>query len=205
MDTNKASNRFELDPNLKAYVLEVSRPSSDDVRMNLSKLCEDLGIEVFNFDFTDKHISGAIARDKNNETWKIFVRASDSPRRKRFTVAHELGHYFSYVNNSKSKEYIDNADDGVIKDYAIMLRSDVMEQPQHKEAELEANEIAAELLMPETAVSDFFKQGKTVEEMADVFVVSESAMTVRLLSLGYKMMEQPAERQACEQVEPANP
>lgn len=62
-----------------------------------------------------------------------------------------------------------------------------------KNAELEANEIAAELLMPQEGVTRMFDEGKNIEEMADFFVVSESAMTMRLLNLNYSLLEQRTE------------
>lgn len=203
MSTINERGRFKLTAEMKRLVLEASRAANDNGKMDIAKLCQDLGVEVFNFEFTDKRISGAIVKERDGDTekWKIFVSTNDSPRRKRFTVAHEVGHYLSYVNGGYSKQYIDS-NDGVLRDYSIMLRSDSDVQEQNKEAELEANEIAAELLMPESVVRLFYSQGKTVEEMADAFVVSESAMTIRLLNLGFKMMEQPLGQRDCDPADP---
>ncbi len=58
----------------------------------------------------------------------------------------------------------------------------------HSKAETEANQIAAEILMPEKMVKDLVKQGLTAEEMADQFYVSPSAMIIRLQTLYDNLM-----------------
>lgn len=85
------------------------------------------------------------------EQWTIYVNETDSPRRKRFTTAHELGHYISYQCNSHSKEYIDN-NNGVTEDYAIMGRAKTQDNADPRE--IEANQIAAQILMPKSEVED---------------------------------------------------
>jgi Zn-dependent peptidase ImmA (M78 family) len=195
MITTRKREVYKLTDPIRTKVLEVSRFGSEDGRMDLAKLAAFLKIEIISFDFTDNAISGAILKKEGD--WKILVNNNDSPRRKRFTVAHEMGHFLSYENGSHSKAYIDNQPDGILKDRAIMLRSATMPlealSENAKNAELEANEIAAELLMPQDGVSKMFDEEKNVEEMADFFVVSESAMTMRLLNLGYALLEERTE------------
>jgi Zn-dependent peptidase ImmA (M78 family) len=185
---------YKLGQEIKNYILDVSRPAMNDGKLDVKKLCKDLGIEAYNFEFKNPSMSGAIFYDRENNNWKIYVNNNDSPRRKRFTIAHEIGHYISFIKNSLSKNYIDNQPDGTLKDHAIMARA--IEIPtlssKERQAELEANEIAAELLMPENQVRNFVEEGKNVEQMADCFEVSESAMTIRLLNLDYKILEAPA-------------
>lgn len=194
MITTRKREVYRLTEAVRTEVLEVSRFGSEDGKMDLAKLADFLKIQVISFDFKDNMISGAIY--KKDEDWKILVNNNDSPRRKRFTVAHEMGHFISYRKGSHSKEYIDNQPDGILKDYAIMLRPAVPVETlpdSVRNAELEANEIAAELLMPQEGVKKMFEEGKNVEEMADLFVVSESAMTMRLLNMGYSLLEERTE------------
>jgi hypothetical protein len=57
--------------------------------------------------------------------------------------------------------------------------------------EKEANQIAAELLMPEFAVrSKVEEEGMGVEKMATHFGVPESVMAMRLKGLGYNVLEE---------------
>ena len=96
---------------------------------------------------------------------------SDSDLRKRFTVAHELGHHL--LNHTDSGHQF--RDDP--KAFSINVPSST---------EVEANKFAAELLMPEVAVKHFvFKEGITsLPELAERFAVSTVAMQFRLKNLG---------------------
>ena len=64
-----------------------------------------------------------------------------------------------------------------------------MSTSERIKAEQEANAIAEMLLMPERETRQLIEQGYSLEEMADYFEVSESAMTVRVMNLGYKILE----------------
>ena len=111
-------------------------------------------------------------------------------KRKRFTIAHELGHYFSFVSNRLSKQRLER--DGRVEDKAIIgarpSSSDHLSDADLK-VEAEANFIAANLLMPEDLVGASLLEGKNIEEMADEFGVSASAMGFRLQNLGLLPME----------------
>lgn len=141
--------------------------------LNLEKVAQKLGVtETILAEFKSDDISGLLNRI-DSEKWVIYVNASDSPKRRRFTIAHELGHLISYLYNGASKSEIDN--NGKIADYAFATRTGDINP-----VEAEANAIAASLLMPESTVISLYSDGKTVEEMADYFQVSESAMLIRL-------------------------
>jgi Zn-dependent peptidase ImmA (M78 family) len=99
--------------------------------------------------------------------------------RKRFTIAHEIGHYISALCDSYSKKQLFSDNQG-FEDYSISYRKNGL----FSEAETEANEIAAQVLMPETYVRHFTEQKLSIEEMAERFFVSPAAMSIRLYSLG---------------------
>lgn len=86
--------------------------------------------------------------------------------RRRFTIAHELGHvvlgHVDEVNAPKRDTTFTNAD------------SD----------ERDANAFAASLLMPEKYVKKFYRSASSVQELADAFGVSTAAMNFRLKNLG---------------------
>lgn len=156
-----------------------------DGQLDLEKVCDSLNIRFLEAEFDDDRHSGYLI--KNGDSWTIIVNRTDSPKRKRFTVAHELGHYFSYINNSFSKTVIDS-NDGVLQDYAVFARES-NPSDETKKMEIEANQIAAHILMPEGQVRKLAEERKNVEEMAMFFGVSESAMTFRLVNLGYQLLE----------------
>jgi len=83
---------------------------------------------------------------------------SQHPHRQRFTVAHEIGHFLmghtsaNYYNDLKSKD------------------------PK----EIEANQFAAELLMPLAMLKNDLNDGKKAKELALLYNVSEESMWWRL-------------------------
>lgn len=183
------STTFQLSREDKEKMLApVLRSFYYDGQLDLDALCKHLKLDVFNFDFVDGQASGAIVREKGEDNWKIYVRTQDGSRRKRFTVAHEIGHFLSYQHGGRSRAYID--EHGAILDKAIMMRvSTPSTDPQIWEMEMEANELAGEMLMPEADVRSYVQEGKSIEQLADQFGVSESAVTVRLLNLGFQIIE----------------
>lgn len=111
----------------------------------------------------------------------IGVETSHSQVRKRFTLAHELGHYILHSNDSK-----------MFVDTAIFKRqSDGGYTTREERMEKEANNFAANILMPEIIVSrevkSFYRDlndEENVAELAKKFGVSLPAMTFRLINLG---------------------
>lgn len=130
------------------------------------------GIKVHNATFSDEGVSGMVARRGKNIT--MLVNQSDPPYRKRFSIAHELGHHFLHLT-----------EDGEIVTKKIDLFR-VYFKPEdkgdeEKRRDVEANQFAAALLMPETFVKDFYeKKSLNLKQMAKKFNVSEEAMGIRL-------------------------
>lgn len=103
----------------------------------------------------------------------IGINSSEVRVRQRFSIAHELGHYFLHPQKDAFVDYRDN-------------RRDVMRTPREREA----NMFAAALLMP----SDFLRKdvrsaarvGLTEDDLhslAKQYFVSEEAMRFRLINL----------------------
>ena len=59
------------------------------------RLANRIGVKVNNAKFADDAWAALIAR--RNRTTRIFVEQSDPPYRKRFSIAHELGHHFLHL------------------------------------------------------------------------------------------------------------
>jgi hypothetical protein len=91
----------------------------------------------------------------------IGVRADDSRRRKRFTIAHELGHFCIPSHKHRA---------------VLCVSPDLSNGGSTKVAEREANLFAAELLMPRLAVERMVRTGSLdvarAVEVADLFDVS---------------------------------
>lgn len=138
-------------------------------------LANRLGMTVNNAKFSDDNIVGMIA--KRGENVSLLVNQSDPPFRKRFTIAHELGHHFLHL--LEDGEFVDSEAD--------LFRQPPVEQADITPArrkEIQANMFAAALLMPAEEVAARWKEFPSVEQMARVFNVSEAAMGFRVDQLG---------------------
>ena len=91
-------------------------------------------------------------------------------RRRRFTIAHELGHWVCQYREGTLKLFYCRPGD-------VAAAAD-------RGAEREANVFAAELLMPEPAVRAEFNRAASAAELAGWFGVSEEAIGWRIYNLG---------------------
>ena len=129
------------------------------------RLANALGIKVYESPHFTDEISGYIKR--NNENYDIYVNKHHSDKRKRFTIAHELAHFYLHKN------FIG---DGLTDDY--MYRSGL-----GSAKETEANNLGAEILMPKDLLVKYNYENKSVSELAEIFNVSEAAMSIRLRNM----------------------
>jgi len=120
-----------------------------------------------------KEFSGLIYR-KDGVAF-MAISSSESHVRQRFTIAHELGHFFLHPQKDTFVDFRDNE-----KNIARGLK------------EVQANQFAAALLMPrkilEKDVKNFSETGITksaIRFLADKYLVSEDAMTYRLMNLNF--------------------
>ncbi len=139
-------------------------------------LANRLGIKVFNAKFSDDSLVGMIAKRDGDVT--LLVNQSDPPLRKRFTIAHELGHHFLHL--LEDGEFVDGE--------ANLFRQDVPQEEgklsPDRRREIQANMFAAALLMPEEEVRQGWKRHQSIEVLARKFNVSETAMYYRVNQLG---------------------
>lgn len=172
---------MELKKEIQDYIVELTKDSYKGYELQLEEICKKLNLKCFAADFDD-NISGSILKDDGKDTYSIYVNRKHPRNRRRFTIAHEIGHYISFLNNGYSKDELESQ--GGFEDIAISYRKD----GKFSDSETEANLIAAELLMPKDKVEELMKQGLTPEEMAELFYVSPSAMTIRLQNLYPNLM-----------------
>jgi Zn-dependent peptidase ImmA (M78 family) len=100
---------------------------------------------------------------------RIVLNRDEPLARKRFTLAHELGHWICQCQDAPEVEVYCRAEDVTL-------------DPDARAVEREANIFAAELLMPESAVRGVWTGDP--DECADRFGVSGEAMRWRLYSFG---------------------
>ena len=131
-----------------------------------------LGIRVSNAVFSDSSLSGMIAQRGDKKL--LLVNSNDSAERKRFTIAHELGH--SILHLDTEGEFVDSATD--------LFRTEISPNGKTHLQEVEANAFAAALLMDAELVKKLWDNCKSLDQMAKAFMVSESAMGIRLNTLG---------------------
>ena len=169
--------KSSLKPEIKKYIQELTVDCYDNHMLLLEKLCEKLKLGCFEADFDDDEVSGLLMKDKKGDSYNIYVNRKHSPNRKRFTVAHEIGHYISFLKGSYSTKELKH--NHHLTDHRMVWRHTQIKSA----AEREANLIAAEILMPKDKIEELVRLGKTPEEMAKLFYVSLSAMTYRLMDV----------------------
>lgn len=143
------------------------------VPVDVELLAQSLGIEVSYMNL-DADTSGILEKKKDGR-FRIVVNDNHPSTRKRFTIAHELGHYFNHRHLigdgiSDDRAYRSSAS-GMYNNTAIGRRQ-----------ETEANQFAANLLMPWDAIKTLEKETGINDpaELARRIGVSEHALCIRL-------------------------
>jgi Zn-dependent peptidase ImmA (M78 family) len=144
--------------------------------VNIIEIARMLGADVRFVPFDDD-VSGVLYREEDQVI--IGVNESHHPFRKRFTIAHEIGH----LQLHSEQLYVD-------RKYTIQMRDgkSALAVDPH---EIEANSFAAELLMPYQmilksirGITIDYEADDSIAELAKEYGVSKQAMTLRLINLG---------------------
>ena len=137
----------------------------------------EMGIKVNEVDL-EEGVSGLfVIKDK---VAHIGYNKNHPENRRRFTIAHELGHYL--LHSKETFLFVD-------KEEKVLYRNMESSSGEHQK-EREANAFAAALLMPKDLLLEEIKEydfesGKKLPDfLANKFNVSEQAMTIRLTNLG---------------------
>lgn len=177
-------------------VLKIDRMEIDDAGANPKKLAEAIvkqlppgiraipvreiaaAIDIYEIrEAMLDGLEGGLIVPENKANGAILVHADRHETRKRYTIAHEIGHYVTPTHRSSSP-------DG----FRCSRKDMNMESPKagdrHAKMEAEANQFAAELLMPDGLVTAFLRRklGADLEHilaMADWFEVSKEAAARR--------------------------
>ena len=141
------------------------------IEVKYGDLSNIINRSAWNID-ANAEISGLIGYDHQSEDYYVAISSKDSENRKRFTLAHELWHYFLHNKELQSEPIIET-------NLSYLFRT----TEKGTELEREANAFAAEYLMPEAQVRKAYEQYKYISLLASYFNVSELAMAFRLENL----------------------
>jgi|GEM_PF-866162 len=171
------NRKFEIDEQTQNILDDYN---SETPPVNLYEICEDYGFsvssltdenaqELFNLsEFSETHswrdIEGALFRVDDSEQARIFFKGTSPYTRQRFTVAHELGHFF--LSHQQKNEIL----------FRSMLSSS---NPNNPWSETEANHFAACILMPREAIKIARLAGLSFLEELELFQVSEQSLRLR--------------------------
>lgn len=146
---------------------------ADDVPVDPRVIAERMNIRVIEANFANTTLRGfeGLSYIENNQR-VILINSEQPAARKRFTIAHELGHHV-LGHTESGHMFRDKAPD--MNPYGA--------PPQEREA----NSFAASLLMPPEVVHELVVElgNSELSYLAKCFQVSEQAMSIRLKTLGY--------------------
>ncbi len=143
--------------------------------VDVERIAHNNGIVVRHAELPDE-ISGVF--DTSSGKKIILVNSKHSFARQRFSIAHELGHYFlHYSEKNNNQVHIDKV--RYYRDNKSSLGTD--------EKEIEANIFASELLIPNEALRNVLSSGRydiyddeDIHKLAEIFGVSSAAITVKI-------------------------
>lgn len=142
--------------------------------IDVDGLAQEIGLTVQRMILPDG-TDGMLVREAPYENFKAVLDAGASVHRSRFTLAHEIGHYIHKYQN-----YPDKMVGGILE------RRDMASSQGTEGDEVWANRFAAALLMPGGIVAKLWGDGLAIGDMAEMFNVSQEAMTYRISNLGLK-------------------
>lgn len=151
----------------------------------IERIARHLGAQV-RFSPLDDEISGMAFIKEGLPI--IGVNSLHHPNRQRFTIAHECGHLLLHKSLITAHVHVDKQFEGVVT--PRRLNRDERSATGTIEAEVQANQFAAALLMPadflERAMADStadIEDARRIEKLAQKFKVSKEAMANRLSAL----------------------
>lgn len=142
-----------------------------EIPVKLGGMAKELGIVVKRSSTIPRHVSGKITRLPTG-VYEIKINKYESLERQRFTLAHELAHFLLHRTEiDRLGEIADN----------VLYRSGASET-----IEYEANRLAAQIIMPEEAISERQQaignniDENIVDQLAKEFGVSKAVMKIRI-------------------------
>jgi len=155
---------------------------SKTVPVNIEQMIRDSGLELDKKASLAPDIAGEIRKTESG-IYKISTNKNDHYYRRRFTMAHELGHYYFH------RSLIGDGVDDNVK-YRSTRSGAFYNTHIDQKHETEANLFAALVLMPDEKLKEKAEArggkfaNEDVRELAIEFQVSPEAMRIKLSNLG---------------------
>jgi predicted transcriptional regulator len=154
---------------------DLSHPAMDIIKnhqinppVDVIEIARAFGLNVYS-DNLSGGVSGMIVHRPeygSSSGYSIIVNSGEPQTRQRFTVAHEIAHFVLHRDKIRN-----GIEDSTLYRAASMSNHD----------ETQANRLAAEILMPHHLLLRYAQEHpRTAREMANIFNVSEVAMSIRL-------------------------
>jgi Zn-dependent peptidase ImmA (M78 family) len=147
------------------------------VPIDVSATAEFLGLSIVEEDLEDSVSGMLVVKDGHGV---IGVNEHHHPNRRRFSVAHEIGHYL--LHRKGASVFVDST--------PVFFRDQISSEGT-KQQEIEANAFAAELLIPAASLRERLDgqpvdpyDDVAVQRLAKMFDVSAQALTIKLVRLG---------------------
>lgn len=140
-------------------------------------IAKALKIKVQNAVFSEQDKSGVIV--KRNNIFSIFLNDNEPPTRKRFTIAHEIGHSLLHMGTGADDDFIDTNDN-----FRSTEAYEADDWSPERVREWEANVFASALLMNSELLKKIWGEVSDPAILSWKFQVSQNAMIVRLTQLG---------------------
>lgn len=158
------------DPHSAAQEL-LTAAKAEGPPINAARIAQLCGVRVVAKPLADA-LSGAILELEDGPV--IAVNEAQAMARQRFTIAHELGHH---LLRHHDRFHVD-----------LSAHTEAGEPPGYNWLhERQANEFAADLLMPAALVHREAAEAKSPRALARRFRVSPMAMSYRLVNLGFEL------------------
>ena len=148
--------------------------------VDIEAVARHLGAQVVE-EKLDRSVSGMLYRD--GEQVVIGVNSAHADRRRRFTIAHEIGHLVLHKGRP------------LVLDHVRVNFRDANSSTASDLEEIQANAFAAEILMPRDQIIAGAKkllddrtitEAAVIDYLAQGFEVSDQAMEYRLINLGLR-------------------
>jgi Zn-dependent peptidase ImmA (M78 family) len=161
---------MELDKKRIGYCRDMARKilqetNSIEVPISVEKILGQYGFRVVYLDQPPEQFSGILHRGKK----AIGINKHHHQFRQRFSIAHELGHYF--LDHPDAEEEI--PDDENSTAFEIY--------------EKEADEFAGELLVPKDQLKQAFNQTPDIDSLRKKFQVSQHVIIIQISKYGLLM------------------
>lgn len=147
----------------------------------VERIADSLGILV-RYSPLDEELSGMIYLRRGAPI--IGVNSHHHSNRQRFTIAHEIGHFIFHSTKISDQVHVD-------KKFPILMR-DAVSAAGKVRMEIEANQFAAELLMPSVLLFEMLNRRKfdidddePFDRLARKFQVSRQALEYRIRNTIY--------------------